>query len=200
MNMSEPIPKEVVEQVSHPVIKLLQSKAGLWVVGLISFIEGALLVPIITDPFMVAYILANRTKTFLAVAVTTVTSVAGGVAAYFMGFYFSELVLSYLSPDNLNYFSSLAEQARAETLALTIIGAITPVPYTLVGLAIGFVKGNIWVFIVASIFGRGLRYVVVGYLTYKFGAKAMKHIKRNLTWATVATVILVAVYVVYKLL
>lgn len=196
--MSETILTEVVEQVPHPIMKLFKSKAGLWVVGLISFIEGALLVPIITDPFMVAYILANRSKTAWAVLVTTVASVAGGLAAYFMAYFFSELVLSYLSPATLETFAVMAEEARAETLMLTILGAITPIPYTLVGLAIGFVKGSLVVFILASIFGRGLRYVVVGYLTYQFGAQAMIHIKRHLKWITVATILFVIIYIVSK--
>jgi len=196
--MSEPIPKEVVEQVYHPVIKFFQSKVSLWIVGLISFIESALLVPIITDPFMVAYILANRNKTVWAVVVTTATSVAGGVAAYFMAYFFSELVFSYLSPPTLEHFAVLTEEARSKTLMLTILGAITPIPYTLVGLAIGFVKGSLVVFILASIFGRGLRYVVVGYLTYQFGAQASLHIKRHLKWITVATILFVIIYIVSK--
>lgn len=198
--MPKSIPPEVVEHVTHPVIKLLQSRAGLWIIGLISFIESALVVPIITDPFMVAYILANRTKAFWAVIVTTVTSVVGGLVAYFMAFFFSDLVLGYFSPATLEHFSVLAEQARAETFMLSILGAITPIPYTLVGLAVGFVKGNLMMFIIASILGRGLRYAVVGYLTYKFGVHAMGHIRRHLKWITIVTLALALVYVMWKFL
>ncbi|MFN3188203.1 MAG: YqaA family protein [Candidatus Paceibacteria bacterium] len=198
--MSQPIPTEVVEHVSHPVIKLLQSRAGLWIVGFISFIESALLVPIITDPFMVAYILANRAKAFWAVIVTTATSVVGGVVAYFMAFFFSDLVVGYFSPATLEHFSALAEQARAETFVISILGAITPIPYTLVGLAVGFVKGNLVIFVLASILGRGLRYAVVGYLTYKFGVHAMEHIRRHLKWITIVTLVLVLGYIALKFL
>jgi len=196
--MSEKIPAEVVDQVSSPVIKLLQSRAGLWVIGTISFVESALVVPIITDPFMVVYILANRTKAFWAVIITTATSVAGGVASYFMAFFFSDLVLSYFSPTTLEYFVTLAEEAQAETFAITLLGAITPIPYTLVGLAVGFVKGNIILFIIASVVGRGLRYAVVGYLTYRFGTHAMEHIRRHLKWITVITLVVVSGYLAYK--
>lgn len=198
--MLEPIPKEVVRHVTNPVIKLLQSHVGLWVVGFVSFIESALPVPIITDPFMVAYILVNRHRAFWAVLITLATSVAGGVAAYFMAFFFSDLVMSYLSPATLEYLTVLAERARAETFVLTILGAITPIPYTLAALAVGFVKGNLLVFILASIVGRGLRYVVVGYLTYKFGVHAVEHIKRNFKWLTIITVVLVAIYITFRLL
>jgi membrane protein YqaA with SNARE-associated domain len=196
--MSEPIPTEVVRQVSNPVIKLLQSRAGLWIIGLISFIESALVIPIITDPFMVVYILANRTKAFWAVIVTIATSVAGGVASYFMAYFFSDLVLSYFSPTTLEHFATLAEEAQAETFVITLLGAITPIPYTLVGLAVGFVKGNLLVFVIASLLGRGIRYAVVGYLTYKFGTHAMEHISRHLKWITVVTLVLAVGYLGLK--
>lgn len=198
--MSELIPVEVVKHVTHPIIKLLQSQFGLWVVGFVSFIESALPVPIITDPFMMAYILINRHRTFWAVFVTLVTSVAGGVTAYLMAFYSSDLVLSYLSPTSLEYFASLAEQAQAEIFVLTILGAITPIPYTLVGLAGGFVKGNLLVFVLASVLGRGLRYVVVGYLTYKFGIQAIEHIKQHLKWITIVTILFAVGYFLSRFL
>lgn len=198
--MNQPIPTEVAQQVTNPVIKLLRSRVGLWVIGIISFVESALLVPIITDPFMVVYILADRTKAFWAIIVTTATSVAGGVTAYFMAYFFSEFVMSFFSPATLEYFAVLAEQARAETFVLSILGAITPVPYTLVGLAVGFVKGDLILFVVASVLGRGLRYAVVGYLTYKFGVHAMEHIRRHLKWITIITLILIIGYVALRFL
>jgi membrane protein YqaA with SNARE-associated domain len=156
------------------------------------------LVPIITDPFMVAYIVLNRARTFVAVIVTTATSVLGGLAAYFMARFFSDLVMPWLGPETLTYFEQLAVQIQNEIFVLTILGAVTPIPFTLVCLAAGFVSGNVWVFIIASILGRGFRYGVVGYLTYRFGAQATAHIKRNVRFATVGTIVLVGLYIAYK--
>lgn len=197
--MSEMLPPELATQVTRPTVRLFQSRWGLWLVGLISFIEGALLVPIITDPFMIAYILLNRAKAFRAVVVTTLTSVAGGIAAYFMAFFFSELIIHFLSPNSASQLTQLATEVRSGTFVLTILGAITPVPYTLVCLAVGFVKGNLWVFIGASLLGRGSRYVVVGFLTYTFGTQAMQHIKKQLRSVTLVTIFLIVVYIWYTL-
>lgn len=183
----------------HPVVRLFQARFGVWIVGAISFLESATVLPIITDPFMVVYILANQNRAVLAVVVTTATSVLGGVAAYFMAFFFSDFVLSFLSPATFEYFETLAKEVRLETFMFTILGAITPIPYTLVGLAIGFVKANLLVFIIASILGRGLRYVVVGYLTYTFGIHATKYIRRYLKWITIATFVLAGLYALYKI-
>lgn len=198
--MTTPLPREITKQVTHPIIRLLRSKFGLWIIGLISFIESALLVPIITEPFMVAYILVNRSRALAAVVCTTVTSVAGGVASYYMAFFFSNLVLGYLSPATLEHFSALAEQVRSETFVLTILGAVTPIPYTLVGLATGFVKAELWIFIVASFLGRGFRYALVGYLTYRFGEQAMQYITQHLRLATLGIIVLVGLYIVFKVL
>jgi membrane protein YqaA with SNARE-associated domain len=188
----------ITQHVSERTKRLLQSRFGLWFVGVISFIESSLLVPIITDPFMVVYILANRNRWMKAVIVTVVTSVAGGVAAYGMAFFFSSWVLGFLSPYSLEQFTDIAARFKEETFVLTILGAITPIPYTLVGLAAGFVKGNLLVFIVASVLGRIIRYTIVGYLTYALGVQALEHIKRNLLWASVVTLTLVVVYLLVK--
>jgi membrane protein YqaA with SNARE-associated domain len=184
----------ITQHVSDRVKHLLQSRFGLWGIGLISFVESSLLLPIITDPFMVVYILANRNRWIAAVTVTVITSVAGGVAAYGMAYFFSAWVFGFLSPESLQEFSHIAERFKEETFILTILGAITPIPYTLVGLAAGFVKGSLIVFIVASLLGRIIRYTIVGYLTFKFGHQALEHIKQNLLWVSIITLIIAVVY------
>ena len=136
--MSESLVTKFIRKIEH----LLQTKYSLWGIGLISFFESALVIPIVTDPFMMAYILANRSKTILVIIVTIFSSLAGGIVAYLMAVFFSNLTLSLLSPDLLIQFNQISENFRGQTLILTIIGAITPIPYTLVALAAGFIKGS----------------------------------------------------------
>jgi len=60
---------------------LLRSQYGLWALAGISFIESALPVPIITDPFLIAYILADKKSVYKGVVVTLVASILGGVVS-----------------------------------------------------------------------------------------------------------------------
>ncbi|NCO62084.1 DedA family protein, partial [Candidatus Kaiserbacteria bacterium] len=77
----------LIDRLTNKLERLLQTKYSLFGIAVISFFESALVVPIITDPFMVAYILANRSKTTLVIIVTIFSSLLGGVVAYFMGMF-----------------------------------------------------------------------------------------------------------------
>ncbi len=179
--------------------QILRSRYGLYGLGLISYVESVLPIPILTDPFLVVYILANRKKTILAVAVSTFTSVIGGVTAYYLGYLFSDMFLPLLRGEMLTQFNSLAVQVQNETFILTMLGALTPVPYTGVAVAAGFVHGNLAAFVAASLVARVLRYGLVGYLTYSFGAQCMTILKENKVVIGIATALLVFVYIGYRI-
>lgn len=177
-----------------------RSRYGLWSLGGISFLESATLVPLVTDPFLVAYILSDKTKVVRAVVVTTLTSVVGGICAYFMAVLFFEAVSHFFFNDALLAEFDVTSQIVAEGFFVaTLIGAFTPLPYTLVGLAAGFIGANIWVFLVASFVGRGARYVIVGWGAYTFGERALEIVRKRIILATVAGAVLVAVYIALHL-
>lgn len=179
--------------------KVLRSRYGMYGLGLISYAESVLPIPILTDPFLVVYILANRKKVFLAVTVATLTSVIGGVTAYYLGYLFADMLLPLFGPEALAQFNQLALRVQSETFILTVLGALTPVPYTGVAVAAGFVHGNVLSFILGSLLARILRYGLVGYLTYYFGSQCMDILKKNVVLLTLGTILLVALYIGYRL-
>lgn len=164
---------------------LLRSRYGLWAVAGISFIESALVVPLITDPFLVAYILTNKTKAYTGVLVTTVASVAGGLFAYAIAFLFYEFIVEqYLTGPLGEQFFVIVESFKGGVFWITLAGAVTPIPYTLVALGAGFMKASLLIFIVASVLGRGGRYALVGFLTYRYGERALEMARRNMILAS----------------
>jgi membrane protein YqaA with SNARE-associated domain len=177
----------------------LKTKWGLWGLGFISFWESALPIPILTDPFLVIYILANQRKALMSVLVTTLTSVGGGLAAYFAARAVKEPILSLFNEEFVAQFNEIAIKMQAETFAISILGAVTPVPYTTVALAAGFVEGNVWLFILASVIGRGARYAVVAYVAYKVGIISNGASKRALLFLSLGTLLLLTAYFVYRL-
>jgi len=188
------MPKRLIITITKRVEYLLQTRYGLWGIGAISFLESALIIPIITDPFMMAYILANRAKTAQVIVVTIFSSLAGGIMAYLMAIFFNTLILSFLSPDRVAQFYQISEHFSDQIFFLTIIGAVTPIPYTLVALAAGFIKGSFWLFVLGTIVGRSFRYIVVGYATYHIGPRAIKHLQRNIIILSIITVVAIALY------
>ncbi len=136
--------------------------------------------------------------TVKAVVVTIITSVLGGLAAFLAAYFFQALVFSFMAPDMAAQFHDLTSRFQDQTLALTVIGAVTPVPYTLVAIVAGFMKGNALVFVLASLVGRGIRYGVAGYVIYLFGPQAVAQVRKNLFIVSILTVLATAVYLFYR--
>lgn len=179
--------------------EIMSSRSGLWLIGFISFLESASPLPVVTDPFMIAAIMLNRTKYIRIVLITTFTSVLGGVAAYYAALFFFDIALDWFSPETTQVLAAMTTSQEKGTFLLTLIGAFTPVPYTLTAWAVGFMKGGVVPFIIASIIGRGARYAIVGWLTYRFGPLALQYAKRSIGIASLVMVILIGLYLWHKM-
>lgn len=176
------------------------SPYGIWGLAAISFIESALPAPLITDPFLLAYILARREDTLRAVLVTTASSVAGGVAGYFIAVGFFEVVVTpFLSSDALSEIYAISERFEEGSFLLSLTGAVTPLPYTFVAIAAGVVQANLILFILGSTLGRLFRYGFEGWVMYRFGTQALAIIRRQIVLTTLILTVLVGLYIFYAL-
>lgn len=181
------------------VERLLQSKIGLWLIAAISFFESALPVPLITDPFMVAGILANRTRAWQIILITIITSILGGLAAFSMAAFFFDVLTTYMTSAMQVEFQSMIEFGASETFVTTLTGAVTPIPYTITAWVVAAAGGSFWLFLGASLIGRSFRYITVGYCTYKFGPSALQYARRSLAISSFAILVFVGLYIWLKL-
>ncbi len=75
----------------------------------------------------------------------------------------------------------------------------TPIPYKLFTISAGVFDINFWGFVLASIVSRGLRFFLVGWLIWRFGAPIKRFIDRYFNLLAIAfTVLLVGSFVVVK--
>jgi len=95
-------------------------------------------------------------------------------------------------------FNAIVPKLREGTFIMTILGAVTPIPYTLVAFGAGFVKGSLLVFIIASIIGRGGRYVLVGAVTYYFGKQAIDFVRKKILFISVVLTFVAVLYFFLK--
>lgn len=181
-------------------VQWMRSPHAQLILGVISFTES-MFAPIITDPFLVAIILADRLRWIRYTVITSITSVLGGVAAYYLGAFFFEVagswIISVLQMEAM--FTQATEQILVSGFLFVFIGAITPIPYTLVALASGFASVPILVFVLASLVGRSIRYAIVGYLSYAFGPLALRMFRHQIHLITALALAFTAVYVVWKI-
>jgi membrane protein YqaA with SNARE-associated domain len=178
--------------------RLVRSRYGTGILALISATESLLPLPILTDPFLVTAVLVDRLRVWRLVLVTTLSSVVGGLLAYMMVVYFKDALLASLSPEIATTLNTLLVEDQG-TFLLTLVGAITPIPYTVVAWAVALSGGHPLVFVVGSLIGRSFRYGVVGWCTYRFGPAALRYAQRSILTTSIVILLLFALYVWLKL-
>lgn len=141
---------------------------------IISFLES-IIFPLPTDIFLIPFVLAEKKNYWHLALMTTIFSVLGGCFSYLIGsflweqtnIYFLEYYPSISS--NLNSFIS---QFKEYGIALIVIGGFSPFPYKVTCIASGIMNLNFAVFIIFSFLSRGVRFLLVCYLLFKFQEKA----------------------------
>lgn len=168
--------------------------------GFISFIESSLF-PIPPDVLLIPMVLAQRERAWRIAAICTVTSVAGGLLGYFIGF---TLWVQIGQPivDFYGYMDKFAAfQGRYEEWGAWIVAffGLTPFPYKVITIASGVVSLDIWTFLLASVISRGARFFLVAALLWKFGDPIREFIEKRLGLITVIFFIgLIGGFVVLK--
>ncbi len=158
--------------------------AKLWLV-IFSFTEASFFI-IPPDIFLLAILINNGAKWMHYAWITTITSVFGALLGYVFGFFFFDLVGEFL----INTYN-LQEQMQVVSVLFQdnafwaiFISAFTPIPFKVFTISAGFFHINIFIFIVASLIGRGMRFFTVGYLVKVFGKQMARYAFKYFNYIT----------------
>jgi membrane protein YqaA with SNARE-associated domain len=162
-------------------LSLAASPHAMLALAVVSFVESSVF-PIPPDVLLIPMVIAAPHRAFRIAAVCTLASVAGGGFGYFIGWGFFETVgrpvLEFYGKDA--YFGAFAERYNAMGAWMVLIAGVTPFPYKVITILSGATGLNFWVFMVASLFARGLRFFVVAALLRRFGAPIRTFVERRL--------------------
>jgi len=149
-----------------------QHKNAKWYLSLISFAESSFF-PIPPDILLIPMALASKAKALFYAFICTLFSVLGGILGYAIGYFFYNSVGIYIVDFyHLENSFNIFESYYKEFGILIVLGAgITPFPYKFITIASGVFGLNIFLFIIVSIIGRGLRFYLIAILLYFFGEK-----------------------------
>jgi membrane protein YqaA with SNARE-associated domain len=164
---------------------------AVYLLAVISFAESSFF-PIPPDVLLIPMALAKRAKAWFFAAVTTVASVLGGIFGYIIGYFLFDLIGSPLL-DFYGYndaFQNFAARYNEYGAWIVFTAGLTPIPFKVVTIASGTTGLNIWVFVVASLLARGLRFYAVAGALYWFGAPIRSFLERYLGVITIIFVIL----------
>ena len=163
------------------MINLASRNTALYWLFVIAFVESSFF-PIPPDIMLIPMVLATPKKAWKIAGVATVASVLGGYFGYAIGVYFFDLIAKPL----LEFYGYLSQFDAFkgyyhEWGAWIVFGAgITPFPYKVITIASGVVGLNIWVFGIASVLARGMRFFLVSWLLAKYGQSMKEFIEKNL--------------------
>jgi len=168
------------------LIDATHSKHGIRFLYFITFIESAFF-PIPPD-FLVVPMIVAKPKSWkrLGIGVST-WSILGSFLGYFIGAVLfasvGELIVeTYSLQDEM---IKVGEFYNNNAFWSLVIAAFTPLPYKVFTIAAGVFRVDLVVFALASIIGRGARYMFVAYIAHVGGNKAfwtyLRKLKRS-TW------------------
>lgn len=194
--MAEPVPQlpAVMEKPTRNpfkrlyrwILKWAESRYGSWALFAVAFAESSFF-PVPPDALLLPLCLGDRKKSFRFALICTVGSVLGGIVGYLIGWALyapvAEPVISGLGlSTDFEYVRGLYHEYAGLAVAAA---ALTPLPYKLFTIGAGLCGVNFFVFVLASVLFRGMRFFAEAAFIWKFGERIRGFIERYFWLATV---------------
>jgi membrane protein YqaA with SNARE-associated domain len=152
------------------VLHWAQTPYGVPALAILAFAESSFF-PVPPDVLLIALCLGLPSRSFYFAAVSSIASVAGGIAGYLIGWLLWEQVSDF-------FFAFVFSQHAFERVSLlyqdnafwaVFTAGFTPIPYKVFTIAGGVFQIDFREFLVASALGRSGRFFIVGGLIRVFG-------------------------------
>jgi membrane protein YqaA with SNARE-associated domain len=158
----------------------------------ISFMESSFF-PIPPHPLLGLMCLAKPDRAIRFGVICTLASVLGGLFGYAIGhFLYEALGHQILAALGLAAkFPVAACYLRDYGAEIILIKGATPIPFKLITITAGFVGLPLFTFLWASILSRGLQFILVGFLFWKFGRPIKAFIEKYLALLSAGFLLLV---------
>ena len=179
-------------KLSEYLLSRAETKTYTWFVFLMTVCESIFLF-IPPEVFMTPPIIANKKRAVPVVLAATLGSIVGGIIAYCIGLWLFDSVGIWL----IENFASMEKFELAKSLFIKhgvfiiFLTAVTPVPYKLMAICAGFMGFPPILFLGLSAIFRTGRFVIVGYLLWRFQERANAIVKKFF-WPLTAAAIIIA--------
>lgn len=167
--------------------------------SLVSFVESSFF-PIPPFVLIVGMLAHEKKQSWIKLAIIgTISSVLGGIFGYFIGKFFygyigQPLVTFYGIQSEVDYLGTIF---RNHVFLTILLASISPAPYKVFTISAGLFSVNIWMFILASLVGRSLRFFTVSYLSDRYGIHAKKFILKQQKLTGIIFLIILVVGLLY---
>jgi len=169
------------------------------ILAFIAFLESFIF-PIPTDAMLIPMVIAKRNEFLKISLIAIIFSVLGAVVGYLIGYiFFNEIgikIFEIFGVENANIFKEklASETGLLSGVIILFIAGFTPLPFKIIAISSGFVHFNIFFFVITCLLARGLRFLLVGYLTYKYGESIGPFLEKKAgQWTVIISLIIIAI-------
>ena len=186
------------------MIKKLYDKCVAWagyryakpILAIEAFIESSFF-PIPPDVMIIPMVISKKNEFIRIALIATIFSVLGALFGYYIGFSLNEVTTKIFEFYGYEYSDSFKEKFTTgggffAWLGILVTAGFTPLPFKLLTISSGIIHFDLIPFIFICIVTRGLRFFLVAYLSYKYGAKIGPFLEKSGTkWSTIIAGIII---------
>lgn len=173
------------------ILKKSESPAYAWIVFFLTICESIFLfVP--PEVFMTPPIIANKKRALPITLAAALGSIVGGAIAYMIGAWLYDsvgvwLITTFSNPELIE--TAIKPMFSRYGILIIVLTAVTPIPYKLLAIWLGFIGYPILLFLGVSAIFRTGRFAIVGYLLWRFQERANAIVKKYFWPLTLGAII-----------
>lgn len=173
------------------ILKKSESPAYAWIVFYLTICESIFLfVP--PEVFMTPPIIANKKRALPITLAAALGSIVGGAIAYMIGAWLYDsvgmwLITTFSNPELIE--TAIKPMFSRYGILIIVLTAVTPIPYKLLAIWLGFIGYPILLFLAVSAIFRTGRFAIVGYLLWRFQERANAIVKKYFWPLTLGAII-----------
>ena len=176
---------------SEYILHKAESRAYSWIVFLLTICESIFLF-IPPEVFMTPPIIANKKRAIPITVAASLGSIIGGALAYMIGMWLYDsvgiwLIETFSSPELIE--TTIKPMFSKYGIMIIVLTAVTPIPYKLLAIWLGFIGYPIWIFLALSAVFRTGRFAIVGTLLYFFQERANAIVNKYFWPLTIGAII-----------
>jgi membrane protein YqaA with SNARE-associated domain len=169
-----------MKKLSDWVLKWAQTPFAPVALFILAFSESVFF-PIPPDLLLIVLVLGFKAKAFKYALNCTLGSVAGALVGYCLGHFiwinstgnftwFADIFFQHVPGFSTDLFNSIKELYDKWDFWIIFTGGFAPIPYKIFTITAGVFDINLVMFFLSSIISRGLRYLFIAFLLWKFGS------------------------------
>ncbi|RZF82072.1 alkaline phosphatase [Pseudoalteromonas sp. S4488] len=182
----------IAKKLKQKTRQFIDSKHMLKSIMVASFLESTI-VPIPLEAVLVPLMQARREKLWLIALMATIGCIIGAIFGYALGYYLFDVVGDWVinTFSNPEQFEQVKQKMQAQGFWFVLTLGIVPIPFQIAMLAAGATKYSIFLFLLATVIARSIRYFALAAVVYYAGNQAERVIQKHKTKALVAISVLV---------